>query len=411
MLRYGYTTGTCAALAAAAAARLLLFGAGENAGQEKKPIEETLMTAKGIPVSVPREVWGTDETGAGASVFKDAGDDSDITDGMEIRAHVAFADSQACAGSPDGKRVIIDGGKGVGRVTKPGLDQPVGNAAINSGPRVQIRAAVESVCDQMDYAGGVKVVISVPEGEEAAAKTFNPKLGIEGGISILGTTGIVEPMSEQALVDTIEIELKQIAHESDRLIITPGNYGEDFIAGSGLDKLGVPIQKFSNFLGETLDILSGLDVEEVLLVAHVGKLSKVAAGIMNTHSKYADGRNEIFCAHAAVNGAGANVCKRLMDAATTDACIEILDEQGAAYGGADSTDGFRDKVIESIMDAVQQKLEHRVKGNFKIGAVMFSNVYGKLGMTDNAKAILRGWEKGAKDGAESDAGEYKEDNR
>lgn len=401
MLRYGYTTGTCAALAAAAAARLLLFGAGENAGQEKKPIEETLMTAKGIPVSVPIEVWGMDETGAWASVFKDAGDDSDITDGMEIRAHVAFADGEES--SPDGERVIIDGGKGVGRVTKPGLDQPVGNAAINSGPRAQIRAAVESVCDQMDYLGAVKVVISVPEGEEAAAKTFNPKLGIEGGISILGTTGIVEPMSEQALVDTIEIELKQIAHESSRLIITPGNYGEDYIAGSGLDKLGVPVQKFSNFLGETLDILSGLDVEEVLLVAHVGKLSKVAAGIMNTHSKYADGRNEIFCAHAAVNGADADVCRKLMDAATTDACIEILDEQSAAYDGAATAEGLRDIVIDSIMDAVQKKLEHRVKGNFRIGAVMFSNVYGKLGMTDNAKAILRGWG--------SDAGEYKEDNR
>ena len=407
MLRYGYTTGTCAALAAAAAARLLLFGAGGKAMQERGPIEETLMTAKGIPVSVPIEVWGVDETGAWASVFKDAGDDSDITDGMEIRAHVAFADtdgsSPAGDGSPDGERVIIDGGKGVGRVTKPGLDQPVGNAAINSGPRAQIRAAVESVCDQMDYLGAVKVVISVPEGEEAAAKTFNPKLGIEGGISILGTTGIVEPMSEQALVDTIEIELKQIAHESNRLIITPGNYGEDYIAGSGLDKLGVPVQKFSNFLGETLDILSGLDVEEVLLVAHVGKLSKVAAGIMNTHSKYADGRNEIFCAHAAVNGADADVCRRLMDAATTDACIEILDEQSAADDGAAPADDLRDIVIDSIMDAVQKKLEHRVKGNFRIGAVMFSNVYGKLGMTDNAKAILRGWG--------SDAGEYKEDNR
>ena len=409
MLRYGYTTGTCAALAAAAAARLLLFGAGENAGQEKKPIEETLMTAKGIPVSVPIEVWGMDETGAWASVFKDAGDDSDITDGMEIRAHVSFADGEES--SPVGERVIIDGGKGVGRVTKPGLDQPVGNAAINSGPRAQIRAAVESVCDQMDYRGAVKVVISVPEGEEAAAKTFNPKLGIEGGISILGTTGIVEPMSEQALVDTIEIELKQIAHESSRLIITPGNYGEDYIAGSGLDKLGVPVQKFSNFLGETLDILSGLDVEEVLLVAHVGKLSKVAAGIMNTHSKYADGRNEIFCAHAAVNGADADVCRRLMDAATTDACIEILDEQSAADDGAATAEGLRDIVIDSIMDAVQKKLEHRVKGNFRIGAVMFSNVYGKLGMTDNAKAILRGWEGGAMDGAESSAEEYKEDNR
>ena len=363
MLRYGYTTGTCAALAAAAAVKALL--------SNSEPGAQTLMTAKGIPVSVPIEVWGMDETGAWASVFKDAGDDSDITDGMEIRAHA----------SARGEGITIDGGEGVGRVTKPGLDQPVGNAAINSGPRAQIRAAVEAVCGQMDYDGGIEVIISVPGGEEAAAKTFNPKLGIEGGISILGTTGIVEPMSEQALVDTIEIELKQISLESDRLILTPGNYGEDFIAGSGLDKLGVPVQKFSNFLGETLDIISGLEIDEVLLVAHVGKLSKVAAGIMNTHSRYADGRNEIFCAHAAIKGAGADVCAELMDAATTDACIEILDGQG-----------IRDDVITSIMNAVQQKLEHRVKGNFRIGAVMFSNVYGLLGMTDEAKELLAKWE-------------------
>ena len=141
-----------------------------------------------------------------------------------------------------------------------------------------------------------------------------------------------------------------------------------------------------------MDILSGLDIKEVLLVAHVGKLSKVAAGIMNTHSKYADGRNEIFCAHAAVKGASTEVCWELMDAATTDACIEILDEAG-----------IRGPVIESIMSAVQQKLEHRVKDNYRIGAIMFSNVYGQLGMTDNAKAILRGWENAAEG--------YKEDTK
>ena len=363
MLRYGYTTGTCAALAAAAATRALL--------SREEPGTETLMTSKGIPVSVSIEVWGRDETGVWASVFKDAGDDSDVTDGMEIRAHV----------SAQGESITIDGGDGVGRVTKPGLDQPVGNAAINSGPRAMIHAAVEAVCRELDYTGGIEVVISVPEGASAAAKTFNPKLGIEGGISILGTTGIVEPMSEQALIDTIEIELKQTSLESDRLILTPGNYGEDFIEENGLDQMGVPVQKVSNFLGETLDIMANLGFREVLLIAHVGKLSKVAAGIMNTHSKYADGRNEIFCAHGAVNGADTETCRKLMDAATTDACIEILDEAG-----------IREEVIKSIMNAVQQKLEHRVKENYRIGAVMFSNVYGQLGITEEGKDILRKWE-------------------
>ena len=191
----------------------------------------------------------------------------------------------------------------------------------------------------------------------------------------------MEPMSEQALIDTIEIELKQTSLESDRLILTPGNYGEDFIEENGLDQMGVPVQKFSNFLGETLDIMANLGFREVLLIAHVGKLSKVAAGIMNTHSKYADGRNEIFCAHGAINGADTETCRKLMDAATTDACIEILDEAGV-----------REEVIKSIMDAVQQKLEHRVKGNYRIGAIMFSNVYGQLGITEEGKDILRKWE-------------------
>ena len=365
MLRYGYTTGTCAALASAAAVRILLSGSA--------PDRESLMTAKGIPVSVPIEFWGKNETGAWASVFKDAGDDSDVTDGLEIRADAAF-------GTPE-SGVIIDGGEGIGRVTKPGLDQPVGNAAINSGPRNMIETAVKKVCQEMDYDGGIKVIISAPEGQDAARKTFNPKLGIEGGISILGTTGIVEPMSEQALVDTIEIELKQTSMESDRLIITPGNYGEDFISSAGLDQLGVPVQKFSNFLGETLDILSCLPFDEVLLVAHVGKLSKVAAGVMNTHSKYADGRNEVFCAHAALCGASAKDCRRLMEAATTDACVEILEESG-----------IREPVLQSIMNAVQDKLEHRVKGNYRIGAMMFSNVYGRLGITDEGRKIMQKWE-------------------
>lgn len=401
MLRCGYTTGTCAALAAAAATRILLTGT--------VPETVSLMTAKGIPVEVPVEFWGTDaaesaweamspaDSGAAeiagsfygtaktawAAIPKDAGDDADVTDGLLIRADVMKMKAPG---------ISIDGGRGVGRVTKPGLDQPVGNAAINSGPRRMIEEAVRAVCEELDFGldamsseaetcCGLKIVISVPEGEAAAKKTFNSKLGIEGGISILGTSGIVEPMSEQALVDTIEVELKQIAIGSRDLILTPGNYGSDYIAGHDLDGLGVPVLKFSNFLGETLDMIAGTQVETVLLVAHVGKLSKVAAGIMNTHSKYADGRNEIFCAHAAVCGGSTSLCRELMDAATTDACIELLEREH-----------LREPVIGSILEAVQQKLEHRVSGRFRIGALMFSNVYGFLGMTGPGEEILQAWE-------------------
>ena len=369
MLRCGYTTGTCAALAAAAAVRILLTG---NA-----PETVSLMTGKGIPVEVIVTEFGASEVcpekrTAWTAIPKDAGDDADVTDGMLIRADVTASNAPG---------IHIDGGSGVGRVTKPGLDQPVGNAAINSGPRRMIREAVDKVCEELHYEGGIDVIISVPEGEEAARKTFNPKLGIVGGISILGTTGIVEPMSEQALVDTIEVELRQIAEASTDLIITPGNYGSDYIREHDLDSLGVPVLKFSNFLGETLDMIAGSPVDTVLLVAHVGKLSKVAAGIMNTHSKYADGRNEIFCAHAAIAGASTSLCRRLMEAATTDACLEILEEAG-----------LREHVIGSILKAVQQKLEHRAAGSCRIGAMMFSNVYGLLGITAEGEEILRNWE-------------------
>ena len=369
MLRCGYTTGTCAALAAAAACRMLFTG--------EVPETVSLMTAKGIPVEVAIEHFGLDGNSAWAAVPKDAGDDADVTDGMLIRADVCLATQPG---------IHIDGGKGVGRVTKPGLDQPVGNAAINSGPRKMITDAVSKVCDALDREDiGIDVLISVPEGEEAAKKTFNPNLGIEGGISILGTTGIVEPMSEQALVDTIEVELNQIALASNELIITPGNYGSSYIQEHDLENLNVPVLKFSNFLGETMDMISATEISTVLLVAHVGKLSKVAAGIMNTHSKYADGRNEIFCAHAAICGAGTSLCRDLMDAATTDACIELLDNAG-----------LKEKTIESILQAVQQKLEHRAAGNYKIGALMFSNVYGLLGKTDIAEEILQEWEERVK---------------
>ncbi len=367
MLRCGYTTGTCAALAAAAATNMLLEGVA--------PESVSLMTAKGIPVEVEIEHFGFEGDATWTAVPKDAGDDADVTDGILIRADVSRSTKPG---------VHIDGGKGVGRVTKPGLDQPVGNAAINSGPRKMISDEVARVCQTSDYnlqTAGLNVIISVPEGEAAASKTFNPNLGIEGGISILGTTGIVEPMSEQALVDTIEVELKQIALASEEVIITPGNYGSSYVQEHDLDGLNVPVLKFSNFLGETLDMIAGTPIHTVLLVAHVGKLSKVAAGIMNTHSKYADGRNEIFCAHAAICGAEQRLCKSLMDAATTDACIELLDRAG-----------LKDQVINSILQAVQKKLDHRASGAYRIGALMFSNVYGMLGMTETANEILQEWE-------------------
>ena len=365
MLRCGYTTGTCAALAAAGAVRLLLTG--------ERPETVSLTTPKGLEVSVPLAGAELLEPGqrARCAVRKDAGDDRDVTDGMLVWAEVARSARPG---------VSIDGGEGVGRVTRPGLDQPVGAAAINRAPRRMIEEQVRRVCAGLGCRDGMEVVISIPGGEERAAKTFNPVMGVEGGLSVLGTSGIVEPMSERAIVDTIALQMRQAAAESKELILTPGNYGESFLRDTGLDRLGAPVVKYSNFLGEALDIAAAEGFARVLLAGHIGKLVKAAGGIMNTHSKYADCRTELFCAHAALCGADTALCRSLMDAATADACIELLD-------GA----GLRRPVLDSLLRAVQRHLERRAAGAYQVGAVIFSNVYGPLGMTEEAKEILKQW--------------------
>ena len=363
LLRCGCTTGTCAALTVYGAARLLLGG--------DAPDSLRLVTPKGTAVAVAPEECRIEGDAAVCSVRKDAGDDPDVTDGCLVRATVRRTDAG----------VTIDGGEGVGRVTKPGLDQPIGAAAINSVPRRMIEASARAAMEEAGYDGGLSVVISVPGGAALAQRTFNPLLGVEGGISILGTSGVVEPMSERAIVDTIEAELRQKKAEgASRVVLTPGNYGADFLKTSHLVPETVPSVRYSNFLGDALDLAAMLGYADALLVGHIGKLVKLAGGVMNTHSKYADCRTELFCAHAALCGADAAVCRRLMDAATADACLAVLDEAG-----------LRARVLDSLLAAMQRRLDHRAGDALRVGAVLFSNEYGLLGMTETAKTILKDW--------------------
>ena len=363
LLRCGYTTGTCAALAAAGAARLLLTGEAAE--------RMSLLTPKGLRVEAELLDCVGAYPHARCAVAKYAGDDADVTDGYRIVAQVTAA----------GSGITIDGGEGVGRVTKPGLDQPVGAAAINRVPRRMIEAAVLQECERAGYEGGMEVTISVPGGEQLAQRTFNPAMGVVGGISILGTSGIVEPMSERAIVDTIALELHQAAVTgSRRLILMPGNYAQNFLHAADMVPQDIPCVKYSNFLGEAVDMAVTEGFSTVLLVGHAGKLVKVAGGVMNTHSKWADCRREIFCAHAAICGGGEQVCRELMDAATTDACFSVLDAAG-----------LRRRVLDSMLPAIQMHLDRRSAGHLKIGAVLFSNVYGLLGMTESAEEIVREW--------------------
>ena len=363
-LRCGYTTGTCAALAAAGAARYLTEGTW--------PETVSLRTPKGWRVEVPLEACRAEPGRAICAVRKDGGDDVDRTHGARIEAAVALTESPG---------ITIQGGPGVGRVTKPGLDQPVGEAAINRVPRQMIARAVEEVLSAAGYEGGASVVISVPEGEVIARQTFNPRLGIEGGISILGTSGIVEPMSAQAVVDTIALELRQAAAQGEkRLILTPGNYGLDYLRRQGMDQWEIPVVKCSNFIGEALDeaVLDGFS--EILLVGHVGKLVKLAGGIFNTHRRTADCRAELFCAHAALAGGDKTLCRALMNCLTTNACLALLDEAGR-----------REPVMASLLDAIQGHLSRRAGETCAVGAVLFSNEYGLLGETPEAKEIMERW--------------------
>ncbi|MBQ9032296.1 MAG: cobalamin biosynthesis protein CbiD [Parasporobacterium sp.] len=374
-LKLGYTTGSCAAAAAKAAAWMLFSGIRKD--------HVRLMTPAGIELdlAVCNIELGQDQVSC--SVEKDSGDDPDITKGTHIFARVfrRTGETGMPAIDPESK-IRIDGGYGIGRVTKKGLDQPVGAAAINSVPRRMIRENVEEVCRIFDYQGSLTVIISAPEGPELAKKTFNPRLGIEGGISILGTTGIVEPMSEQSLVETIHVELRQRRAEgAEYVLLTPGNYGEEYI------REHIPVDPSravmtSNFIGDSLQMCTELGFKGALLVGHIGKLVKIAGGILNTHSRYGDCRLEILAAHAASHGLTPSRVREMLDCATCDDALRILQEEGTA--GQD----LQKQTLRSIQERIRFIMDQKVHQEMETGIVMFSRVYGWLCETENAAALL-----------------------
>ena len=228
----------------------------------------------------------------------------------------------------------------------------------------------EAECLDAGYEGGLLLTVFVPDGEALAKKTFNPQLGIQGGISILGTTGIVEPKSVQALVDTIGLEIRQRrALGEEALLLTPGNYGMEFLKDRPEFASMTPVQ-CSNYIGEAFDFAVSSGFSKVILVGHIGKLVKLAGGIMNTHSRVADCRCELFAAHAALAGVSRNAIGRLMEAATTDACLEILDEEGK-----------KEAVMQSLMKKIGQHAAHRLGGTVEVTVLVFSNRFGVLGET------------------------------
>ncbi|MBQ8970811.1 MAG: cobalt-precorrin-5B (C(1))-methyltransferase [Lachnospiraceae bacterium] len=449
-LRCGYTTGTTAALAAQAAVRVLLqlemsggsldhFAAcktgreGSKAGQESRAegyyIPCAVMTPKGVLVEADALVCetGKDPDYAVCAVKKDGGDDQDVTNGLTIYARAEWIEKN---------NIVIECGEGIGTVTKPGLPVPVGEKALNPVPRRMIEDTVREILSgyraatgeeyASSYFSGLKITLTIPEGEKAARSTFNERLGIVGGISIIGTSGIVEPMSKKAFADAVCLEIRQQAELGrKKLILTPGNYGEDFIrklesvginddgeedlgtvaiteaareitgitaqpesesrnekkqdpAGttdqsiiseSVLDLRDYSLVVCSNFIGEALDEAIADGFTDVLLIGHAGKLVKLAGGIMNTHSRMADCRMELICAHAAIQGAGAELCKRIMETSTTEAAFSLIREE---------SEELLQRVLNSLLSAIQFHLKERIRKHEKgaesglqIGAVMF----------------------------------------
>ncbi|NLY84240.1 MAG: cobalamin biosynthesis protein CbiD [Acholeplasmataceae bacterium] len=360
-LRCGYTTGTCAAAAAKAATIMLLT----NMSLEKVEIS----TPGGEKLSLRVEECTIKECEAACAVRKDAGDDTDATDGILIFA--------AAKRMPGRKGIELAAGIGIGIVTQPGLACSVGMPAINPIPRKMITEAVSQAAHAHSCEEGIQVTIFIPQGEEVAKKTFNSRLGILGGLSVLGTSGIVEPMSEEAMIKTMfaEMDVQKCKGNKDLLVFF-GNYGQDFAR----DVLGLSIRDAvicSNFVGELLDYAVFKRFRSLFLVGHAGKLVKLAQGVMQTHSKYADCRLQTFALYALLAGADNQTAYSIMKAATTDAALGIIKEQG-----------LEKQVTQSICEKIDYYMQQRVKGKLRTGALMFSNMHGQLGITIDSEKLL-----------------------
>ena len=353
-LAIGFTTGSCAAAASKAATIMLITG---------NEVENVKLCVPGgmtfiLKIEQVRRGVGFVE----CSIRKDSGDDPDVTNGIEIFSRVVDLGLKE-----HDSTISIDGGIGIGRVTKPGLDQPIGEAAINHIPRKMILMEVEQVKEAYRWNHDLEVTIFAPEGVEIAKQTFNERLGIKGGISILGTSGIVEPMSEQALIDSIAIEIKQqLILYPDQLFFTPGNYGADFCMQTYHLCMDRAI-KVSNFIEDAIDTAVMKGATRILLVGHIGKLVKLAGGILNTHSKNADCRMELLVAAMVRANVHLSLCQQVLCANTTEEAVALLIQEGCIK-----------EVMSELLTRIEYYLGEKTRGKVQFGILIFSSVYGEL---------------------------------
>lgn len=355
----GYTSGAvAAAVSLAAAVRVFDGEVSEYAKLELMAGEEAVIPVFELESGENYAVYGS---------YKDSGDDPDVTNGCLIQSRVERIDGipdKACFTEDN---IYLCGGKGIGIVTKAGLEQETGMPAINKVPRDMIFKAVRSAAG----AEKVLVTIEIPDGEELSKRTFNGRMGIEGGLSILGTTGILRPMSDEAVLDTVKVQLRQrsVLNRS-ILYMTPGNIGVNYLS----DNFGIEredIVECSNYIGEAVKCAGELGFSEICLAGDAGKLCKIALGIWNTHSKVADGRAESFAYFAMKNNVTKEAVERISDSISTEAMTDILVSE--------------DKLIDvgnDMAKAINQKLSKLTDDTVRIRVYIFSVKYGMIGKSE-----------------------------
>lgn len=353
-LRLGLTTGTCACAVAKASAYMLLNQERVNHVGIKLPNGEDVVLEVKDEKFLPEHVE--------CSTIKDAGDDPDITDGVKIIAKASFI---------DGKEIKLAAGTGIGTVTKPGLAVEVGKPAINPVPLKMIYEALQEVVPANT---GIEIMLSIHEGVELARKTFNPRLGIKGGISILGTTGIVKPMSEEALKASLVLPLKQLAAAGcTKAVLSPGNYGKAF-SKQQLKSNEEKTILTSNFIGYMLEQAVRNKFTHLVLIGHIGKLVKIAGGIFNTHSRIADARNEILAAHYFNYSKDPVGFEKIMGANTVEETVEFIHDPG---------------FWKYLTMQIKHKAEQYIYKELAIEVILFSQKTGKLASSDYALTLIK----------------------
>ena len=392
--RRGYTTGSCATGASKAAVYMLIT---------KNRINTiNIDTPKGIPLLLKVDNINISDTFVECSIKKDGGDDIDATHTMDIYAraeivakndknkgYLTLKDIDSLSTNSECKSELykfirVYGGTGIGVVTKKGLSVDVGKPAINPTPLKMINHEIRKLIgDNFESILGndkvLKITIFAPQGETVAKKTFNPRLGIVGGISIIGTTGIVEPMSDEGWKKSLSIELQMKKEQGlDKIILVPGNHGEQFIR----EKLNLDIKyvvRVSNFIGYMIKEAQRIGYKKILMAGHIGKFIKVSAGIFNTHSKVADARSEILVANLALMGARYEFLNKINQCVTTEEAVELINNSE----------------YSEVYNILSNKCRERVKqylnedsDDIDVEVIIFSMDKSLLGKSDNTDDLV-----------------------